>query len=309
MGNIVGGLDTSASLKTSFDSDKSLRDTSLDLTGGDTSVKKNLIVNGTSNFKDNITLLAGKTINGIDVGTLSTNLGTLQTSVTGMGSAVSGDFAGKAITTTGLGTFGSVKTSDIDLNGNITSTTGKNFVIADSTIGLKITNGLAATNSNYVYQSFDPAGTITLGGKSVTIGTGAGASGKVAMNNGIITAGSLTIGSGISDFGGYKFITPSQVKYGTTTLLNDTSLTVPTITTTGLVTSKGIANTGDLSNTGNLTNTGALNNTGALKLGSKWLINEVVDATKGTRLCFGSENAGVQTYWTCMNNVGNLERF
>ena len=79
-----------------------------------------------------------KKLNGIDVASLNTNLGALETSVKGMNSAVSGDFAGKAIsgatavtasgagtfgsvTSTGLGTYGSLKTSDIDINGNITS--------------------------------------------------------------------------------------------------------------------------------------------------------------------------------------------
>ena len=333
MGNILSAGDQVTTLKSTYDTEKVTHDKSLDLSNGDTVVKQKLTVTGTSAFNDDITLATGKKINGIDVATLNANLGTLQTSVSGMGTAVSGDFTGKAITGTssvtsagignfaggvtsaGPGTFNSLTTTNIDINGNITSSAGKKYITSDTASGLKFTNGLASTDANYNYQSFDAAsGDINIYcNKNVTIGNNNGTPmSKVNMVNGNVTCNSLKVNLyGIKDITGKTFLSPSTLDFGGTTILNATSLAVPTITTTGLVTSKGLTNTGAITNTGDLSNTGALNNTGALKIGtSKWLINEVVDATKGTRLCFGAENAsGVATYWTCMNNVGNLERF
>ena len=318
MGNIVSSIETASTLKSTFDSEKKTQDTALNLANGDTAVKQKLTVAGTSTFNDDITLAAGKKLNGIDVATLSTNIGTLETSVKGMNTAISGDFTGKSITgatavtasgagtfgsvtSTGAGTFGSVKTSNIDINGNITSSTGKSFITTADATGIKFTNGLPTTDAKHAYQTIDTeTGDITIApgtGKKVSVG---GGSNKVTMFDGVITASSINPGSGLYTGWYSYYITPSQVKYGTTTLNKD-SLTVPAVIASGAVTA------------GSVTNSGALTNTGALKIGtSKWLINEVVssDATKGTRLCFGAEDStGKATYWTCMNKDGNLEKF
>jgi hypothetical protein len=316
MGNIISSVNDAATLKTTYDTDKVARDVASTLApNGDTTINKALTVTGKSTFNDDITLATGKKLNGIDVANLSTNLGALETSVKGMNSAVSGDFTGKAIsgattvtasgagtfgsvTSTGLGTYGSLKTSDIDINGNITSSTGKSYITTADATGIRFSNGLPVTDAKYAYQTIDSAtGDINImpggTGKRVTIG-------KVNMVDGLITANAINPGNGLRDGWATFYVTPSQVKYGST-VLNSSSLTVPAVTASGLITS------------GSHVNNGALTNTGALKLGTnKWLINEVVstDAAKGTRLCFGAEDStGKATYWTCMNKDGNLERF
>lgn len=317
MGNLVSSIETASTLKTTFDNEKKTQDTALNLANGDTAVKQKLTVAGTSTFNDDITLAAGKKLNGIDVTTLSTNIGTLEKSVSGMNTAISGDFTGKAITgatavtasgagtfgsvtTTGAGTYGSLKTSDIDINGNILSSSGKSFITTADATGIKFTNGLPATDAKYAYQTIDTAsGDITIApgtGKKVSVGGGAN---KVSIFDGTVVANAINPGSGLYTGWSNYYITPSQVKYGTTTTLTKDLLTVPAVTASGAVTA------------GSVTNSGALTNTGALKIGtSKWLINEVVDTAKGTRLCFGTEDtAGKATYWTCMNNQGNLEKF
>jgi hypothetical protein len=319
MGNLVSSIENATTLKTNFDNEKKSQDAALSLANGDVAVKQKLTVAGTSTFNDDIILANGKKLNGIDVATLSTNIGTLEKSVSGMNNAVSGDFTGKAIsgasavtasgagtfgsvTTTGVGSFGSVKTSDVDINGNITSSTGKSFITTADATGIRFTNGLPVTDAKYAYQTIDTAtGNVTIApggtGKTLTVG---GGTNKVTISDGGITATSVNPGAGLYTGWYSYYITPSQVKYGTTTLTKD-SLTVPAVTASGAVTA------------GSVTNSGALTNTGALKIGgNKWLINEVVssDATKGTRLCFGAEDsAGKATYWTCMNKDGNLERF
>lgn len=301
MGNIISSNDNGAALKIAYDASKVVDDTALSLANGDTTVKQKLIVTGTSTFNDDITLATGKKINGIDVGTLNTNVTTLQSNVQGMNSAVSGDFTGKsiigvnAVTASGMGTFGSVKTSDIDINGNIISSSGKSFITTADATGIKFTNGLPVTDAKHAFQSidsatgdinFNPGGT---GKRLIVNGSGIN---KVTIADGLVSAGMVNAGSGLRDIWGTFYVTPTQVKYGKT-ILNSDSLTVSTVTA------------------GSVNNSGVLTNTGALKLGTnKWLINEVVDATKGTRLCFGSEDGtGRQVYWTCLNNAGNLERF
>jgi hypothetical protein len=322
MGNIITSVNDAATLKATYDTDKAARDTASTLSpNGDTTINKALTVTGKSTFNDDITLATGKKLNGIDVAGLSTNLSTLEKSVSGMNSAVSGDFAGKAITgatnvtasgagtfgsvtSTGLGTYGSLKTSDIDINGNITSSTGKSFITTADATGIRFSNGLPVTDAKYAYQTIDTAtGEINImpgAGKKVTIGTG-GSGKRVTITDGNMTANQLYVDTGLKDYFGTTYLTASELKFGNTMTLTKNLLTVPAVTTTGAVTS------------GSHVNNGALTNTGALKLGTnKWLINEVVstDATKGTRLCFGSEDStGKATYWTCMNKDGNLEKF
>jgi hypothetical protein len=319
MGNIISSTDNSASLKTTYDSDKVARDTALNLANGDTTVKQKLIVTGTSTFNDDITLSAGKKINGIDVASLNTNIGTLQTTVAGMNSAVSGDFSNKAIsgatsvTVSGAGTFASVKTSNIDINGNITSTTGKSFITADAASGVKMTNGLASSDPLYAYQSISNTGDINIRpstGKQVSFGSinivnnsinGIGVlntTGSIT-SGGTVTAKSLSSDTGLDitgalssvSFNGTKVLGPYNITYGNT-VLNSSSINVPAVTTASV------------------TNSGALVNTGALKLGTnKWLINEVKDAQGTARLCFGTEVNGTEQYFSCMDKTGDLVKY
>jgi hypothetical protein len=188
-----------------------------------------------------------------------------------------------------------VKTSDIDINGNIISSSGKSFITTADATGIKFTNGLPVTDAKHAFQSIDSAtGDINFnpGGTGKRLIINGSGTNKVTIADGLVSAGMVNAGSGLRDIWGTLYVTPIQVKYGKT-ILNSDSLTVSTVTA------------------GSVNNSGALTNAGALKLGTnKWLINEVVDATKGTRLCFGSEDGtGRQVYWTCLNNAGNLERF
>ena len=329
MGNLIGVIDSAATLTTNLNNNVALQNTALNLLNGDTAVKQKLTVTGTSTFNDDITLATGKKLNGIDVATLSTNLGTLQTTVTGMNTAVSGDFTGKAITgatavtasgagtfgsvtTTGAGTYGSLKTSDIDINGNILSSTGKSFITTADATGIKFTNGLPVTDTKHAYQSIDSAsGDILIAsgtGKKVVIGAtnsllSSDPNDKVTIQNGDmrvkdLQANKLKVGMILNNWDN-TLLDGTSLKFDKTTSLTKDLLTVPAVTASGVITS------------GSHVNNGALTNTGALKIGtSKWLINEVADATKGTRLCFGAEDTtGKATYWTCMNKDGNLERF
>lgn len=318
MGNLISLGDASTELKTAYDAGKIVNDTALDLTSGDTLVKQKLTVTGTSSFNDDITLAAGKKINGIDVGSLNTNITTLQSNVTDMNAAVSGDFTGKSITgvtdvtASGAGTFGSVKTSNIDINGNITSTSGKSFITGDTATGLKLTNGLPSTDRRYIYQTLDANGNIDIFTKGkVTIGEGLG---SVTINGGSsdISLRNLSLATDgvIKTSLGIPILTGSKLQYGKTTV-SDSSVVAPYLISANSVNAKTLSTSEGITNTGAIKNTGDVVNSGALKLGTnKWLINEVVDANKGTRLCFGSEDGnGRQVYWTCMNNAGNLERF
>jgi hypothetical protein len=320
MGNLISSTEASTALKTAYDAGKVVNDTALNLANGDTVVKQKLTVTGTSTFNDDITLATGKKINGIDVGTLNTNITTLQTNVSGMNAAVSGDFTGKSIsgvsdmTASGAGTFGSVKTSNIDINGNITSTSGKSYITSDAAAGLKFTNGLPSTDAKHAFQTMDAAtGNVTIFSKGrVTVG-GEGV-GRVTINgsNGEVSLRGVTLGvdGSIKNFLGGTILTPSLLQFGKTTV-DSSSISAANITSVNNVFAKNLITSGGITNTGPITNTGDVVNSGALKLGTnKWLINEVVDTTKGTRLCFGSEDStGRQVYWTCMNNQGNLEKF
>lgn len=317
MGNILGSVDTTTALKTSVDLVNASQNKALSLDNGDTAVKQKLTVSGVSTFNDNVVIAPGKTINSVDIGVINSDVTKLKTDVSGISS---GDFTGKAvsgvtaITSTGLGTFSSVKTSDIDINGNITSSTGKKYIVGDST-GTVLTNGLLPSDPKYAFQKFETSTgdiqlkTVTNGGKiklnNITINNDTMSNVTFLTTSNKITGGSIQSNGDIDivgasnsvSFGGVKVLNATNLKYGTTTELNASSLIVPNVTSTSI------------NNTGDVSNTGSFNNRGAIKIGTnKWLINEVDDAVKGKRLCFGMEDtSGRATYWTCMNNRGNLE--
>jgi hypothetical protein len=129
----------------------------MDLAGGDTKIKQKLSVVGTSTFtgdstfNGNLSVTNGK-FNNVDVPSLNTDVTKLKTDVTTINTTLTnvsaGSFAGKAIsgatdiTATGTGTFNSVSTSNIDINGDILSTTGKKFILGNTANGLSFTNGV-----------------------------------------------------------------------------------------------------------------------------------------------------------------------
>lgn len=408
--------------------------TALDLADGNAKVKKDLSVIGKSTFGDstfngNLSVTNGK-FNNVDVTTLSTDVTKLKTDVTSLNTTVdsvkAGSFEGKAIsgatdvTATGTGTFKTVKTTDIDINGDILSSTGKKYIVGNATSGLSMTNGLTDTKANSLGLKADgsiqvtsaPAQTVKINEMSISrienvfakgtyvtslsglsdITTGTltsnqsmtvkdsvnvtnGVTAKTVTATGLITgnggvkASSLTV-DGASTLTGVTTATGQVVANGgvkassltvdgastltgaitatgaltanggiSTSTLNasgdatlktakatgllkaDGGLTTTTLTATGdsvledvkvtgLVSAEGGLSASTLTTSGATTLKGDLNAKNVVIGTNKWVIEEVADANKGTRLCFGKADAqGAKTYWTCMNNTGNLELF
>lgn len=284
---------------------------------GDTNITKKLNVTGVSTFNDNITLVNGKKINNVlsfdansnvvidtgkkinslsfdannnvvlDTGKTinSVDINALKTTVDGMAGAAGGTFnaiSASSVSATGAGSFGSIKTTNIDINGDITSTTGKSYVLGSATNGLTLTNGQSSTGTTYGNIIIDATtGNISMN-KPLKVGapSGTGATQTTLSNDGLsadviklgqsngavqrvmqdgrvfrnildtsdnLNVTSVTTSSNITMNGGNL-----QVKAGTTTL--------GATTATGLITANG-----------GITSSGALTVTGATTLGTTTL--------------------------------------
>lgn len=325
--------------------------TSLDLADGNAKVKKDLSVvgkstfTGDSTFNGNFSVTNGK-FNNVNVPTLDTDVAKLKTDMTTVNTTLTsvsaGSFTGKAIsgatdvTATGTGTFNSVKTSNIDINGDITSTTGKSYIkgiTSGTSSSLSLTNGMPSGNAANAQVNLQSDGVIQLThgtGKSINLGSTI----KVVNNalqgvgvfetTGMMTAGGKLTGnrgatiSGVIDNTGYdlnqtaplaKFydIETQNIITSTGQIKANGGITVPTGKS---VITDGLTVNGTSSHTGVSTFSEDLNAKNIVIGTNKWVIEEVSDANKGKRLCFGKANAqGVKTYWTCMNDTGNLELF
>lgn len=205
-----------------------LTSASLDLANGNTKIKKTLTVDGVSTFNDNITLLNGKKINSLsfdannniildsgkkinslsfdannnivldtDKTINSVDISALKKSVDGMAGAASGTYGTTAVSaasfsSTGAGTFGSIKTSDIDINGDITSTTGKSFVIGSTTNGLTLSNGQPSTATGYGKMTIDATtGNFNMN-KKLTVGTST-ANVEINPTGNVVLTGDLNV--------------------------------------------------------------------------------------------------------------------
>lgn len=314
------------SVPADFTAHKTNQDNAITLSdAGDTTVKNKFTVNGTTLFKDDVTLDTGKKINGYDipttlgmVSTLNTDLTTLKTTVGGLGAASSGDFSNKALTTTGsgnfgtvtasgLGTFGSIKTSSIDINGNVTNTGTLTSTGDISSTGLvKSKTGLNITDTWYGGISFGTSGRVLTSamvayGNNKLTSTGLDVNvvnSATIKNSGAITAASL---SSTGDVSGGTLTTAGALSAGSVKATG--SVTAASVSTTGAVSAASLTSSGDLT-------AGKVTSTGGLTIANKWVLDEFDDASvKGAkRLCVGitDPTANTTKYFACLNNQGNL---
>ena len=211
----------------------------LDLSNGDTKIKQKLSVLGTSTFTGdstfggNLSITNGK-INNVSVPTLDSDVTTLKSDVSGLKSTVAsvsaGSFTNQAITTTdvnasGNGTFNALKTTNIDINGDIISSTGAKYIIGNSTNGLSLTNGQTTTKAQILLNK---DGTVEI---APLLGQ------KVKINDVEFSKTALTLA-------------------GATTYINN-------LTTSGLVTSGGLSTTGTVT-AGTIQSNGSLSSTGLI---------------------------------------------
>jgi hypothetical protein len=186
---------------------------------------------------------------------------------------------GGTTTLTGATTAsGGITSSTLTVNGASTLTG------ATTATGAITANGGITSSALTVSGASTHTGTTTLTGATT-------ATGAITANGGI-TSSTLTV-SGAS------------THTGTTTLTGAT-------TATGAITANGGITSSTLAVSGASTLSGDLNAKNVIIGTNKWLIEENVDANKGTRLCFGKvdpQATGGKKFYTCMNNDGNLETF
>jgi hypothetical protein len=376
---------------------------SLDLANGDTKVKQKLTVVGTSEFtgdstfNGNLSVTNGK-VNNVNIPTLGTDVATLKTDLTDLKTTVSsvstGSFTGKAIsgatdvTATGTGTFNSVKTNAIDINGDITSTTGGKYILGNGTTGLFLTNGQTATKAEVLLNkdgsvdikpsvgkmvkindieftktkipfteiflsNLTTSGLITASGFTtagqvnatglINANGGLTSTGMINANGGItvptgktltanggVTASALTVNGATTATGALTAnggLTASALTVSGASTLTGATTATGAVTANGGLTASTLTVSGDSTHTGATIATGLITANGGVKsttitatgdmnakniiIGTnKFLIEEVVDTAKGTRLCFGKTDGNTKTFFTCMRaDNGNLELF
>ena len=249
------------------------------------------VFDNTSWFKDNI--IVDGTVDGVDILAL-------KTTVDGMSGAGQGTFTGKSVaalnftgtsgnfnnlTVSDTGTFETIKTSVLDINGNITNTTGPKYITASNDVGLKLENGSTASNGYVQVNSDGSISIIPYTGKFLVLGGDMTGSGSINMDTGTFNSltattanmtnanvnGNLYVSGKYSDTG---LNTPGQIT--TTDSRNNLAIGTTADTGTLLLSRNTILSSGKI-----LTLDGSMTGTGSINAGSLTLSGELT-GTSGT---------------------------
>ena len=219
------------------------------------------------------------TIDGVDVAAL-------KTTVDGMAGAGQGTFTGKSVaalnftgtsgnfdnlTVSATGTFGAIKTSLLDINGNITSSVGPKYITASTASGLKLENGSTTSNGFVQVNSNGSISIIPYSGTSLILGGNMTGSGNINAGAGtfssLSTSGTLSAGAGtLTSLNLTNALTGTAGTFSGLLTgnggLTTTSLTGTDGTFSGMLTANGgliVPTTKTLTFGGNMTGTGTIN--------------------------------------------------
>lgn len=277
---------------------------------GNFSVTNNFTANtGTFNknvlFNDNITIVNGKTINGVDITSLNSTVSTLNTTVSGLTGAGAGNFVGKTLTSdqissgtgtfgnlivSGTGVFGTLLSSRIDLNGNLNISGTGVLNAGTGAISYITSNTGIFTNLNVIGK----LNVNMLNAGSITSSTDIRLEPTTGRNVWVTEGLNVIKNTNLSDL----WIGGTLTSVGTSNLKNTN---VTSLTSTGLITNSGGLIGDGTVNAGNLVQinqstvpsfattamTGGANGL-IVKGTSKWSIGEVKGTKTPTssRLCF-----------------------
>jgi len=244
------------------------------------------VFDNTSWFKQNI--MVDGTVDGVD-------LSVLKTTVDGMAGAGQGTFTGKSVaalnftgtsgnfdnlTVSATGTFGTIKTSLLDINGNITNTTGPKYITASTGSGIKLENGSTTTNGFVQVNSNGSISIMPYTGTSLVLGGNMTGAGSINMSTG--TFNGLKASSATMD---YAYINGPLYVSGT---YNAPYGTLPGTNIAGQITTSESSN--DLA-------LGTTNDGGSLLLNRNTILSSSRTLTlSGNMTGAGNINAGAGTF-------------
>lgn len=244
------------------------------------------ITAGTSTAPSNIRASGSVSGNSIKVNTVATDIITSDGSINAVGRIT----ANSGMNVSGTAMFNDTGTA-IVAAGQITANKG---VVVGEGSNLTVTGTSTLTGATNATGLITANGGVTVGSGILTVSGLTNASGKMTLNGGLEIAQGNFIARGSSSFVG------STIMNGTMDAVKNVSL--------GAQANLSVGGTTTL--TGATTATGKISANGGISIGTgKWAIDEIVDANKGTRLCFGKNDGQRTTYFTCMNSAGNLELF
>ena len=297
---------------------------------GDFTIKQNFNANtGTFNnivyFKDDVKIVDGKTIDGVDLSGLNTEFTTLRNQVSSLTSgAGAGTFTG-AVTATSFtgasGEFTSIKTSNLDVNGNIISSTGANFTVPLKGTSGNFTDGLTVDGNSVFSGSLSSNGlSSTTGNFSGLLTANSGLSGPFGTLSSDGISSSAGVFTGSLSANGATFSTLSA-KSGNFTdgltgpfgTLSSTGISSSDGLFSGLLTASGLSSTtgtfsGQLSANGGLTGPfGTLSSTGissSAGIFSGSLSSNGLSSTTGTFSGQLSANGGLTGPFGTLSSTG-----